>query len=149
MKSNVMIVKQWQNENEMAGEQYGQKGTSVLFWQVRNVPSKHSVYQDSISRLLHWLRWLLGGSTWPLAGSQSDNFYCSRRSLELLDWNVPGNWQYTKLQLSIDVCYIIESVRGLIVLCRSWLLESPCGIKNDQLLQYSNAVSTNVAFAWT
>ena len=40
----------------MAGKQYGQKGTSILFWQVRNVPSKHSVYQDSISRLLHWLR---------------------------------------------------------------------------------------------
>ena len=51
--------------------------------------------------------------------------------------------QDTKVQLSFDVPYIIESVQGLVVLIRcSWLFESsflPCSIKNGQLLQYSHA----------
>ena len=55
-------------------------------------------------------------------------------------------YQNTKIQLSYDVCYIIESVHEL--LCCSWLLESsflPRGIENGQLLQYDHAsICTNV-----
>ena len=48
-----------------------------------------------------------------------------------------------KTQLSFHICYLIELVRGLVVLLRcSRLLESsflPCGIENGQLLQYGHA----------
>ena len=61
------------------------------------------------------------------------------RSLELL---------VQKIQLSFDVCYIIESVRGLVVLLRcSRLLESsflPRSIENGWLLQYGHAYQLSV-----
>ena len=50
--------------------------------------------------MLRWLLRSLGGSTWPLAGSQAESFFfCSRRSLELLARNVPDDRQDTKVQL--------------------------------------------------
>ena len=62
--------------------------------------------------------------------------------------NVPGDRQDTKIQLSFDVCYIIEFVRGLVeLLCRSWLLGClflPHGIENGQLLQYGHAYQLRV-----
>ena len=66
--------------------------------------------------MLRWLLRLLGGSTQLLTGSQTKSFFCSRRSLELLAQNIPDDQHDTKMQLSFDVCYIIESVRGLIEL---------------------------------
>ena len=36
--------------------------------------------------------------------------------LELFARNVPDDRQDTKIQLSFDVCYIIEAVQGLVVL---------------------------------
>ena len=74
--------------------------------------------------------------------------FCSRRSLELLVRNVPDDQQDTKIQLSFDVCYIIESLQGLVeLLCRSWLLESSFlqrGIENGQLLQYGHVYQLSV-----
>ena len=52
-------------------------------------------------------------------------FY-SRRSLELLARNVPGDWQDTQIQLSFDVYYIIESVQGLLVLLSRSRLPEAC-----------------------
>jgi hypothetical protein len=67
---------------------------------------------------------------------------------ELLARNLPGNWQDTKWQPSFDVCYVSESVRGLVVLLHgSRLLKSsflPRGIENGQLLQYGHAYQLSV-----
>ena len=62
--------------------------------------------------------------------------------------NVPGDQQDTKIQLSFDVCYIIESVWGLVVLLHySRLLESsflPRSIKNGHAYQLSFLVNVKM-----
>ena len=69
-------------------------------------------------------------------------------------YNWSHSWLYSdlgisaKVQLSFDICYIIESARGLaVLLCRSRLPESsflPHSIENGQLLQYGHAYQLSV-----
>ena len=135
------IVERCENENETVAERYGQKGDKRSFgrWETFIV----STMRTKIAVVA-----CCAGSTRPLAGSQADSFFCSRRSLELLARNIPDNRQDTKVQLSFDVCYIIESARGLaVLLCHSQLPESlflPRGIENGQLLQYGHAYQLSV-----